>query len=289
MSTQLAKYQGAVTLSQEQATEILTTVWPKAPEVEVWKAATICRQYGLNPLMKHLFLVCFNEGKANESWVPILGIKATRLMARRKIRFSYLEDTPRVMTKEEQERIFGIHEPEKLWVITKLRDGLGNEASGYGWYAKNASPYGSDKGNTAFNMASYRSERQAIDRLCPDTLPPDIDVMDEAFIETPSGLVDTETGELVEGQVVEQTIGDGEPPPPQGYATPDMISHMHKVRREGGWTPQEVMDWISESGWYKPEKWADLDIDQIQALIDHMRENPKADAAKAEADSKELF
>ncbi len=29
-------------------------VWPKAPEVEVIKAAMLCQQYGLNPLRKHI-------------------------------------------------------------------------------------------------------------------------------------------------------------------------------------------------------------------------------------------
>lgn len=274
MSTQMAKYQGAVALTKEDATEILKTIWPNAPQLEVWKAATICQQYGLNPLMKHLFLVCFNEGKQNESWVPILGIKATRLMARRKIRFSYLDDTPRVMTKEEQEHIFGAYEPEKLWVITKLRDGLGNEASGYGWYAKNATPYGSDKGNTVFNMASYRSERQAIDRLCPDTLPPDIEIMDDAFIDTPSGLVDTETGEIVtEAEVVSVTEVTKEKEEPEKASAVDSV-WLDETLKIIHWTEKTALSWIKAQLKVEGTKLVDvcneLPADKLKKFIENI-------------------
>ncbi len=43
-------------IRKEQAMYLLKTIWPKAPEVEVIKAAILCQQYGLNPLMGS---VCF--------------------------------------------------------------------------------------------------------------------------------------------------------------------------------------------------------------------------------------
>ena len=61
ISTAIAPYMGVTSLTQEQAAFILRTVWPKAPDVEVIKAALICHQYALNPLMKHIYLVEYKK------------------------------------------------------------------------------------------------------------------------------------------------------------------------------------------------------------------------------------
>jgi hypothetical protein len=74
------------------------------------------------------------------------------------------------------------------------------QASGYGKYPKDARLIGEDKGNSHANMAFIRSERNAFSRLFPDANMPksDIPVVDEEFLETPSGLVNEATGEIKE-------------------------------------------------------------------------------------------
>jgi len=174
-ATRLMKYEGVVSLTKAEAMEILGTIWPNAPEVEVMKAAMVCHQYGLNPLMKHVFLLPFKrwrEGRViGEDWVTILGIKANRLIAHRAGDFSYLDDTPRIMTEDEQKRIFGEVDNTRIWAITKLQDSKGNVAPGYGSWPKDEEPYGKEKGNTRANMAFMRSERNALDRLFSGEMP----------------------------------------------------------------------------------------------------------------------
>ncbi len=212
-------------ITKDQATIILKTVWKDAPEIEVYKAAMLCQDFGLHPLMKHVYLVKYDRysGKGNErrkvgeDWVTILGIGATRLIMSRLGSFGYTDDTPRMMSEEEQLKIFGKVDNENIVAITKLRTKDGLEANGYGKYPK-AGGYliGEDKGNTRENMAFIRSERNGFGRLFPDAnMPkPDVEVVDEQYLETPSGLVKAATGEIqeevVEGEVKE--LPDDAPP-----------------------------------------------------------------------------
>jgi hypothetical protein len=209
---QLAQYQQTAVLSKEQARIIIDTVWPKAPDAEKVKAVMICTQYNLNPLMKHIFLIPFGTGE-RQSWATVLGIKATRLMARQQGRFSYIDDTPRLMTNEEQKRIFGVVATDRMWAITKIKDSQGNTAQGYGFWPNGVGVQGADKGNTPLNMAFIRSERQAFDRLFPGILPSDVGVVDETAMETPG--VDEATGEVIEGTASEvvESIPAEEPQP----------------------------------------------------------------------------
>lgn len=184
----LDKYMGVVSLTKPQAKEILIAVFPEAPESEITRAMILCANYGLNPLMKHVFLIPFNRKKngviVGTDWVTVLGIKAKRLLASRRGPYSYIDDTPRVMTDVEQKKKFGQLEPEKLWVITKGRDpATGAEAEGVGFWPKNKEPYGTDKGNTAFNMAAIRSESQMVDRLRPGEMPEGVEVVPEEMAE----------------------------------------------------------------------------------------------------------
>ena len=179
----LEPYRRATSLTEEQAKYILQTIWPKAPLVEVVKAALLCRDFQLNPLMKHVFLIPFKNKSGGTDWVCVLGINATRTLARRSNPFGYA-DGPRMMSEGEQERIFGKADKEKLWALTVVEDTRGLKAPGYGSWPKTIEPYGADKGNTARNMAMIRSERAALQRLCPAEMGEgfaDIDVMDERF------------------------------------------------------------------------------------------------------------
>jgi len=178
----LEKYQGVTSLTLEGASEILEAIWPGAPRAEKKRAAILCQGYQLNPLMKHIFLVPFNKGKPNESWATVMGISATRLLASRSGAFGYVDDTPRVMGNEEQEKIFGSVDLKNICVVVKVNDPkTGAEAPGYGKWPKAAFVYGEDKGNSAFNMASIRAERQALSRLKPGEMPTAIEVIDEKY------------------------------------------------------------------------------------------------------------
>jgi len=208
-ATKLMKYEGVVSLTRAGAMEILQTIWPEAPEVEVLKAAMVCHQYGLNPLMKHIFLIPFKRRQrgmvVGEEWVTVLGIKAKRLIAHRCGDYSYLDNTPRVMNEEEQKLIFGEVDPTNLCAITKLRDSKGNEAQGYGSWPKDEEPYGVEKGNTKANMAFIRSESNALDRLFPGEMPPVVEAAPEEYIGEYS-ITKTEGGGEIGGVEKKETV-----------------------------------------------------------------------------------
>lgn len=214
----LIKYEGVASLTRVQATEILKTIWPGAPEIAVLKAAMICQQYGLSPLMKHVFLICFKRregGKVvGEDWVTVLGINSNRLLAQRHHNYSYLDLTPRRMNDQEQEKVLGEVDDSRIWAITKIKDmENGAETMGVGSWPKDEVPYGTEKGNTKLNMACIRSERQALDRQYPGEMPQGVQVVDEeyvpiegkSFISVPEG--GEKTGESAGKS--EQGEGDG--------------------------------------------------------------------------------
>lgn len=220
----LRKYEGVTTLTVAQAQEILTKLWPGAEEaspMEVYKAKMVCVQYRLNPLLKHLFLIPFDkkdrEGNVvSTTYSMVMGIGAKRLIASRVHSYSYLDDTPRVMSEAEEVKIFGSVDPNRVRCITKLKDlTTGATAQGYGeWkklnsYNKPNNPKGLDKGNSQVHQASIRSESDGLGRLYPVDMPgADIPVIDEAFIPGPGMLVNSVDGEVVEHK---EPSGDQEP------------------------------------------------------------------------------
>ena len=204
-STALEKYQGVTSLTKQQATEIIRSFWPSAPDPEVFKAALTCQMYGLNPLMKHLFLLPFKGRTGAVTWAQVLGIKATRLICSRKSRYSYKEG-PRIMTDDEQKRLRGEIDPKNLWAITVLADAEGNEAPGYGCWPKHEEPYGTEKGNSKQNMAMIRSERAALERLLPGEMPMGIEVMDETYMDR--GQEIEPVVEAIEGDFLEVPQGE---------------------------------------------------------------------------------
>lgn len=206
------------------------TIWDKAPEIEVYKATALCADFGLHPLMRHIYLIKYNryEGQGNqrekvgEDWTIQLGIGATRLIAHRQHRFGYKDDTPRRITKEEGEKILGDdYKPNTgVYAITRLIDmDTKAEVTGVGFFGNSEpDPKGMTKGNTRLNMACIRSERKAIDRQYPAEMPTGYEVYDERYADTPSGKVDTTSGEVlpdgvVEGEIVKTTTSSTEFPP----------------------------------------------------------------------------
>ena len=211
MTTELIKKtETRIGITKEYATYLLKTCWPGAPDDSVIKAALICSRYGLDPLLKEVVLVKF-ASKNGDDWVPILGIKATRKIASRNHRYSYI-DGPRVMTEDEQKTIFGEIDPNRIWAITKIQY-KGNVYPGYGSWTKANTVYGADKGNTQRNMAFIRSERQAIDRMVPGEIPEEIDVTDESFVPLKIDTATLEQGKADARALAEQDVADlyGEP------------------------------------------------------------------------------
>lgn len=206
-------------ITKEQATIILKTIWPGAPEVEIWKASRLCQDFGLHPLMKHVYLIKYDRyakqpdgsrKKVGEDWTTVLGIGATRLIMSRQGTFSYIDDTPRIMSEDEQKRIFGRVDLANIVAITKLRTKSGLEASGYGKYEKGGKPMGTDKGNSVENMAFIRSERNAFGRLFPDArLPRDVGVVDEEYMGIPGGKVDVEEEDALVKEETSAVAHDG--------------------------------------------------------------------------------
>ena len=194
-TTALEPYRGITALTKAQASLVLSTIWPEAPSIEVTKAAMLCASYGLNPLMRHVFLIPFKKKDGGKNWAIVLGIKAKRLMASRRCGYGYV-DGPRIMTRQEQESILGEEDDKKLWSLTRLKNKDGLEAVGYGNWPKSEEPYGVEKGNSKANMAHIRSESAALDRLNPAEMPFEVEVMDDQFIEADFKVVNEKTGEI---------------------------------------------------------------------------------------------
>ena len=220
MTTQLEKYQGGGQLTQEAAMTILKLVYPNCPEPEIIRTAILCRDFGLHPLMKEVYLIPFKNKKGGDDYATVIGITANRKIASaKKGAFSFLDDTPRAASHAEIVKQFGDNsqeEQENLISICQLKGEKGNTATGFGLWPKNSNPYGIDKGNTKRNMANIRSERQALDRLPGEALPlKGIEVIDEAYAEVPDvGKVNTRTGEIIDGESRELPESEPESVPP---------------------------------------------------------------------------
>lgn len=153
-------------ITQSAAERIIARLWPKAGPVAAGHAMLLAVQENLNPLNHELYIVPFKNKDGSVSEVVVLGIEANRKMARRRTPYSY-KDGPRPLTAQEMEDI-GEDPKQKVGVICVLETPAGAVFPGYGFWPKGIEPYGSDKGNTKFNMASYRAERNALKRVMPD-------------------------------------------------------------------------------------------------------------------------
>ena len=288
-TSKLMKYQGRVTLSHEEVEDIIATIWPRAikeaPDV-VKRAILICIQYRLNPLMKQLHLLPFKnkeesrkQGRDVYDWAIARGIQADRLLARRQGPFSYIENTPRKMTDEEQKQVYGKVDKENFHAIVKLRDPSTNaESTGYGHLAFKADVYGKEKGNTLENMAFIHAERQALDRLHPGDMPEDVMVVDERFlnIERVAQLPQTNTKVIdappTREKHTEKTTTTTEPPPteeelhtnepPAGES--DMKIWLKETLTAIHWSEETTKSWIAAT--FKIEVTGDLEKDVLPRL-----------------------
>ena len=206
--TALQQYQEKGLITEEQAMEIIRTTpgWGRAPANVIKKAALICRDYKLYPGI-HVFLICFGKGTDKESWAPVFGINSNRLLASRKKAYKYI-DGPRVASEEEAKKHFlNEYDSNLIYGYCKVEGLDGSIADGWGTWKRSDKVQGEDKGNSKANMVEIRAERRALNRLCPGELPSGFDVIDEEYIngtpETAQRQVNQETGEIIEGQVVE--------------------------------------------------------------------------------------
>ncbi len=187
-------------LTQPQAMHILKLVYPKVPEDEIIRTAIFCRDYGLHPLAKEVFIIPFKNKAGGNDYAMVVGIPASRKIAHAlKGEFSFLDDTPRAASEEEIAKQFGKNSEESqlnIISVTKLQGEGGNLAIGFGLYPKTATPKGTEKGNTKRNMANIRSERQAMDRL-PGKAIPKVEVVDERYIDVDYKVIDSSTGEVL--------------------------------------------------------------------------------------------
>lgn len=190
-TSKLEIYRGVTTLAKEEALSLFDLLWPEAPYNERMKAAIICHQYGLNPLMKHIALLKFNKYNkkhevVGERWAIVQEIASNRIIAQRRHHYSYLDMSPRRMTDDEQMKINGEIDKTRIWAITLLKDlNTGAEFTGTGSWPLDEEPYGVEKGNSHLNMAKIRSERNALDRAYPAELPQGVEVIEEQYTEAP--------------------------------------------------------------------------------------------------------
>lgn len=271
-ATALEKYQGITALTKAQAKEILMTVFPDAPEAEMARAIMLCASYHLNPLMGHLFLIPF-KGKDNKTtYATVMGIKAKRLLASRRRSFSYVDDTPRLMSEEEQKKIYGKVDAEHIVAITVLRDpNTGAEARGYGKWGKSIPVYGTEKGNSQENMAFIRSESQALDRLCPGEMPADIEVIDEQF--APKELA--ENPKVIEGEVKGKAESKSTAiPSKSSKSVSSDLKGLLDMMKLCNWSAQDFGQFCVSKGW-KIKVYEDLSPEQITESTEHISRNPK--------------
>ena len=132
----LRKYEGLTVITEQIAADMINNLWKDAPAKEKLKAAVLCHQYNLNPYMKHLYIIKFDRYKSGqkvgEDYEVVQSIDATRLVAHRRHRFTYLDMTPRIATKVELDKILGDSaEPGAVYFITRIKD-LDDGTEGYG-------------------------------------------------------------------------------------------------------------------------------------------------------------
>lgn len=267
-------------LTQNQAMEVLKLVYPDVPEDQIVRTAMLCRDFGLHPLMKEVYIIKFGK-----DYSTVIGISANRKMAAdKKGAFSFMDDTPRAASQEEIIKQFGEDSEEEkgnLVSITKLRGEKGNLAVGFGLWPKSKEPHGADKGNTKRNMANIRSERQALDRLPGEALPlKEFEVIDGTYVEVPDvGKVDKTTGEITgEEPKAEEKLA----PAPEAKAAaesllpnPGSLADLELAMQECNWTATDLGHLNMQIKQWNVALYKDLTPEQIAEAIQYIKENPK--------------
>ena len=284
-------------LTQPQAMHILKLVYPNVPEDQIIRTAILCRDFGLHPLMKEVYILGFKNKSGGIDFATVIGISASRKMAAdRKGAYSFLDDTPRAATPEEIIKQYGKNSEEErdnLISICHLKGERGNEATGFGLWPKNKEPYGTDKGNTKRNMANIRSERPAYNRLPGEALP-QIEVIDEAYAQVPDvGKVNVGTGQIIEGEFKEVNPESLAPEPKskEHWCEEHNCPYEKKTRGSSTWYAHKLPDgsWCNEAKKKEqapkavshiPESIGELPSDEPGAEVEHNKPERDPDTIK---------
>jgi hypothetical protein len=193
----ITKYTGLQIMTEAAARDIVSTIWPEAPAPMQKRAMMICRDYNINPLLpnqihmlKFKQMVYDNNKKmkiwnGNYDWELVIGIGLTRIKAARRMRYSYMDFSPRAMTDDEQMKINGKIDKTRIWRVCILKNQYGDTFYGVGSWPVGKAVKGEDNGNTPEHMGDIHAEKNAVDKMCPELLPPDLRVIDEKFEEAP--------------------------------------------------------------------------------------------------------
>ena len=224
-------------LTPSMAVAIFKRMYPGVPDIEIAKAGAICANYGLFPYANQVFIIPFKD-----KYVTVIGIKGLREMARNTGNsYTYLDGNgPRVMTEQEEIEVYGKVDPDYIRAIIKIKDSHNNVWPGYGNWRRLDTAYGQDKGNTPYNMAFIRAERNAIDRMAPGEFP-DAEMVDSQFIETPVPQI-VQVGEKQLAEKSEQEIKDFWPENQKGYA-----AELQANEEERQAFLKVDIDWLRES------------------------------------------
>ena len=218
---------GSGAMTQSRATEIIQSIWPDAPAIEVLKAAMLCADEGLNPLLNHVFLIPFKKWNKDKTqvievtWTRVIGIDGTREIIKRRGDYSYIDGTPRLARNDEQIRHHLAVDTKNYWAITKLQNVRSNAiVEGWGSWPVGVEPNGTDKGNTIVNMVCVRSERNALKKLpfgaVPEEAKNPVQVINNTLL-TPDGRRVDQDG-VIEGEVTE--LPDAQAPAQQQSPAP---------------------------------------------------------------------
>lgn len=234
--------------------------WRNAPPEELYRAAALCVQYNLNPFARHISLLVFNKGKPNEQWATVFSIEAIRLLAKRKVEYTY-ESGPRRMTKPEEKDIFGEEDANRIWFITILKDSKGNIYPGYGCWPMDKNLYGGEQGNTPHNMAAIHSERQAFSRMGVLEVPYNIQIVDAEW--------NAPEAELNEAQAETDVkrLWPGESTGGPMAARSEQLETIYKLAE--GKTPETMKTLLNHR--YEIQSSKELTADQADNLIDYLR------------------
>ncbi len=279
-----------VVITEASAQQIVTTIWPdammEAPAV-VARAIILCHQYNLNPALKDLAIVPYwNKEKGKNDWEILLQIEANRKMAQSIAWYEYLDETPHMMSADDEIKFFGAVDKTQARSITRLKGKDGRVYVGAGQCALNASIKGADKGNSTANMSQIRSERRALKRLCPD-LPDDVQVIDAAYMtdvvvsdETPAEPSEAELRELGAEAEAEAEADSAAEVPEGSYTLPFPLETMLALGYRDETSSREQMAKNTDK-WFHEMDWRRLNDAQRQTCID------KAEATlKAKLDAK---
>jgi hypothetical protein len=254
-ANQLAVYAGITSLTEVKAKEILDMLFPHAQgasPAEYKKAMLLCVQYGLNPVHNHVFLIPFyNKNTKRDDYVCVQGIEATRLIASRKHKWSFLDGTPRMASDEEATKHYGrlVNLEKFYYFVAKIRDEE-SKAELEGWaewtiFTGNGKhePYGTESGNSITNMGCIRCERNAIHKMYPADMP-DINVptVDSHYTKPGTQVIEGEFAEVIDQK--QNTEGGAKQDPPQHSEANIYIEWVKNALSSIKWNQTTFTSWL---------------------------------------------